>query len=179
MQKILRKEYAKAIYEIAREENKIQDFLDLSLAITDAFTNEPKVQEYLSSPTISHIEKKEFINEIIDSNFNLYINWLSIIIDDKKSKYIKDYIDEFIKIYNNENNIVKGYVWTTELIDKELIKRIEEKISKKLNKKVMFENQIDKNLIGGIKLQVEDDIWDNSIKNKLIQVLNKGSEKNE
>lgn len=173
-----RRQYAQAIYEIAKDDNQVSDYLDLSLAIIDIFNNDPKVNAYLSSTAISIEDKKKFVSLLSEGNEH-YSSWLFLIIESGRSRYIRDYINEFIKIYNKENNIVKGYAFTTKPIGQDVIKRLEEITSQKTNKKVMIENKIDNELIGGIKLQVEDDIWDNSIKNKLLQLLKEGSEENE
>lgn len=169
------KQYAQAIYDIAKENNKVNDYLEVSLAILDVIKNEPNLIPYLSSYDVKHKDKTELVNDLTNE-YEFYKNWLLIIIESGRARYIKEYINEYINIYNKENGIVRGYVWTTELVDNTLIKRLEEKISKKLDKQVMLENKINNELIGGIKLEVGDNIWDNTIKNKLVQLLNKGSE---
>ncbi len=174
-----RRQYAQAIYELAKENNLVNDYLDISLAIVDVFNFEPKLKKYLSSQSVNHIEKKELISEILNDSDEFYKNWLFILIDNGKSKHIREYIEEYIKLYNKDNNVTKGIAWTVTPIEQKTLEKIQEKVSKKLDKKVMIENKIDKEIIGGIKLQVEDDIWDNSIKNKLIQLLKEGSDDNE
>ncbi len=170
-----KRDYAQAIYEIAKEENLTKDFLDISLAIIDAYNNEQNLQTYMSSTSVTHEEKKELVKELTN-DYQYYMNWLFLAIDAGKSKYIKHFINEYINLYNQENNIVKGYAWTTTPLDQSSIKKIEKATSKKINKEVMIENKIDKEIIGGIKLEIGDDIWDNSIKNKLLQLLKEGSE---
>lgn len=173
-----KREYAQAIYDIAKEEDQIEKYLDVSLAIIDVCNSNKDIHAYLSSPSVDIIDKKRLISKIVSKPV-FYKNWLYIIIESKNSKFIKEYISEYINIYNKHHNITKGFVWTTKYIDQNTIDRLEKQISKKINKKVMIENKIDKELIGGIKLQIGDDIWDNSIRSKLEQLLDKRSEKSE
>ena len=177
MNNIKARQYTQAIYDIADENNQIKDYLNLSLAIIDVGLHNDKLFSYLGHPEVDPNDKKEIISDLT-SEYEYYKNWLYVIIDSGKSKYIKEYINDFIKIYNEQNNIIKGYVWTTEPIDKELSLQLEKLVSKKIDKKVMLENRINKEIIGGIKLEVGDNVWDNSIKNKLMQLLKEGSEKN-
>lgn len=179
MNNIKTKQYAQAIYEIAKE-NKLEEiYLNLSLALIDVGNHEPDLFNYLGSPNVNHEDKKNLLTGIVEDSNNYYLHWLFILIDSGRTKYMKDYINEYINIYNLEHNILKGYAWTTEPIDQKTINKIQTLISKKMNKEVMIENRIDKAIIGGIKLEVGDDVWDNTVKNKLLQLLKEGSEDNE
>lgn len=176
MNNIKAKQYAQAIYDLAKENNLDKEYLDLSLAIIDVANHEPKLFEYIGSPNTNHEDKKNLLTQIIEDNNKYYLHWLFILIESGRTKYMRDYINEYINLYNEEHNIIKGYAYTIEPIDKEMTNKFQELMSKKLNKEVMIENKIDKTIIGGIKLEVGDDVWDNTIKNKLIQLVQKGSE---
>lgn len=179
MNNIKAKQYSQAIYEIAKENNLEKDYLELSLAIIDVGNHDPNLFNYLGSPDVNHEDKKNLLKEIVEDKNNYYIHWLFILIDSGRTKYLSDYIKDYINLYNKEHGIVKGYAWTTEPIDQKTINKLQELMSKKVDKEVMIENRIDKTIIGGIKLEVGDNIWDNTIKNKLLQLLKEGSEKNE
>lgn len=179
MANIKAKQYAQAIYELAKENNLVNDYLDLSLALIDVGNHDPNLFEYLGSPNVNHEDKKNLIQEIVTDDNKFYLHWLFILIDSGRTKYIRDYISEYINLYNEENGVVKGYAYTTEPIDQATISKLQELMSTKIDKDVMIENKIDKTIIGGIKLEVGDDVWDNTIKNKLLQLLKEGSEDNE
>lgn len=164
------KQYTNAIFEIASENNLLDDYLELSVAILNIFNENKDFESFLANYSVDVEQKKKLI-ELITLENKFYKNWLYILIESGKQKFIKEYINEFINMYNEKNNIIKGFAWTTELIDQSIIKKLEDTISKKLNKKIMIENRINRELIGGIKLEVGDDVWDNSIKNKLMQLL--------
>ncbi|NQX83223.1 MAG: ATP synthase F1 subunit delta [Mycoplasmataceae bacterium] len=172
---IKNKQYAQAIYEISKENNQVEDYLNLSMAILDVDLNNSELFTYLEHWDVKLEEKKKIIKDICNG-IEYYENWLLILIDLGKTRNIKNFINEFIKIYNKENNIVKGYAWTTKPVNKEIINILEEKLSKKLNKKIMLENRINKEIIGGIKIEVEGKIWENTIKNKILQLLKEGSD---
>lgn len=169
------RQYSEAIYEIAKEENLVEDYIQLSLAIINVSNEDEKIFNYLSSNEITSNEKKDLIKELT-CDYELYNNWLNILIDSGKSKFIKEYIKELINIYNKEQGIVKGCAYTTSFIDNDLLKQLEKSSSEKIGKKVMLVNKLDKELIGGIRLEINDDVWDNSIKNKLKQLLKEGSD---
>ncbi len=169
------RQYSEAIYEIAKEENMVEDYIQLSLALISISNDNKKIFSYLASREITIDEKKKLVKELT-CDYEYYNNWLNILIESGRSKYLKNYIEELINIYNKEKGIIKGFAYTTIPLNQNLIKELEESSSKKINKKVMLINKIDKELIGGIRLEIDDDVWDNSIKNKLKQLLKEGSE---
>lgn len=179
MNNIKSKQYAQAIYEIAKENSLEKYYLDISLALIDVGNHDPNLFNYLGSSNINHDDKKNLIKEIVEDKDNFYLNWLCILIDSGRTRYLRDYINEYINLYNLEHGIVKGYAWTTEPIAQEVIDKLQTLMSKKIKKDVMIENRLDKSIIGGIKLEIGDDVWDNTIKNKLLQLLKEGSDNNE
>ena len=80
--------------------------------------------------------------------------------------------DEFIKNCNESLNVKDGIVYSVNPLDQNQMLKIENAISVKLNCKVELVNVIDEKLIGGVKVQVEDKIFDGSIKNRLENLKN-------
>lgn len=75
------------------------------------------------------------------------------------------------KIVNKEKGIVKVKVTTEIKLKTEVVKDIEEFIKKKYKiKEVVLEEQVDQKLLGGIKIEIEDDIIDATLANKIKQL---------
>ena len=53
------------------------------------------------------------------------------------------------------------------LLTEEQIQKIEEKVSSKLNKKVELTNSINPSIIGGVKIVVNDTVFDNSVESRI------------
>ena len=70
----------------------------------------------------------------------------------------------------NQNKLKKQticIIYTVNELSKEQINKLEESVTKKLNKKVELSNVIDPSIIGGIKIVVNDTVFDNSIVRRL------------
>ena len=94
-------------------------------------------------------------------------NFLKLIIKNNRINKFNLIAKEFNKLCNDYLNIKEGIIYSTEALSKEQIKRVEDKLSEVINTKVELTNQIDEKLIGGIKVIVDEKIFDGSIKNKL------------
>lgn len=170
MKDIKVRNFTKALYDVAFDEDKVEDYVDLSLAIINVANSNEKIFPYFSSTNVNHQDKLKVIKDLCSDNI-YYANWLSILIESGKSRRIREHIEDFIKLYQEKNNITEAEVWTTVEVDAKTLKTLENVISKKIDKKVIAKNKIDKELIGGIKVKVDDQVWDNSIKKKLNELI--------
>ena len=165
--------YAIALLSIAREENKIKDYIDEVSKIIEIFDDNEELLILLSSYGVSLDEKKQALKEIFEKYISQYIlNMFYVIIDNKRGKYIKDICKEFVRIGLNELNIKKGVVYSTIQLSENQIKALEKKVSKSLNTNVTLTNVIDKTILGGFKIQVEDYIIDDTSKTRLEKLKN-------
>jgi F-type H+-transporting ATPase subunit delta len=87
----------------------------------------------------------------------------------KKEELLKAIED----IVNKENGIVKVKISSSEKLKDDTQKEIEKYIKEKYKaSKVLIEEKVDPNLLGGIKLEIGDDIIDTTLLNKIHQLQN-------
>lgn len=74
-------------------------------------------------------------------------------------------------IINKENGVVKAKVSTSNILDKEVQNEIEDFIRKRYKaKKVIIENIVIPRLLGGVKIEIGDEVIDATISNKVNQL---------
>jgi F-type H+-transporting ATPase subunit delta len=87
---------------------------------------------------------------------------------ERKLKLFGKIIEQFGKIYNQENGIIEAEVATAEKLNESLEKKIKSYIQKKYEaKKVIVKNIIDEKIKGGMIIRVGDEVVDGSIVGKL------------
>ena len=98
----------------------------------------------------------------------------AILIKDKNLLGKKEEILKLLeKIINKENGIIKAKVSTESKLDTSIQKEIEEYVKKKYKAKtVILEEKVDPKLLGGIKIEIGDDIIDTTLLNKVHQLQN-------
>ena len=82
-------------------------------------------------------------------------------------KYFKDILNKLNKYLQDILKIEQGIIYSTEKLTSVKIKKIEEKVSKELDKKITLKNLIDKELIGGFKIVVGSIVIEDSVKSEL------------
>jgi len=85
----------------------------------------------------------------------------------------KEILSQLEKIVDKEEEIVRAKVSSRIKIDKKIVDDIEEFIKKKYKvKNTVLEFDIDEKLLGGIKIQIGDEIIDTTLKNKIKKLQN-------
>ncbi len=168
MDGVVDKVYATAIFDIAVEKEKLDDYkLELD-TISGLFKNDNDFFEFFKSPRIKKEEKKEVINNIFKGKLSDdVLNLLFILIDKKRGSRIKGISKEFSRLYDEKMKIVDAHVKSVvELDDKE-----KEKLTKTLSdvsdKRIRLTCEVDKSLLGGLWIKVGDKVIDSTIKEEL------------
>ena len=159
--------YALGLFSIAIEETKVLEYKNSIKMLKQIVIENNDLMHLFSSYFILQDEKEKVIDNVF-SEFDLYIvNFIKIIVKNKRVGQMINIFDEFNKMCNAHLNIKEGIIYSTEKLSNEDIENVEKKFKEILSNDVELENQIDEKLIGGYKVVIEDKVFDGSIKNKL------------
>ena len=78
-------------------------------------------------------------------------------------------MNSFQKLVNKERGELQATLISAQNLKDEEIKKVSDELSKSINKKIKFKFKVDKDLIGGIKVQLGSLMIDTSIRSKLIK----------
>ena len=159
--------YAKAIYEIAIEENSINDVFSNMEFIKELSNSSSDFKNLLSNSQINSQTKKEIILSLIVNSNKLTAKLIDLLINNKRVSIISDIATSFINIYNKNNNIKEATVITASQINKKLEFEILSKINISQPKSVTLTNVIDPNIIGGFIIRFGGKEYNASVKQKL------------
>lgn len=162
--------YAEALFLIAKEDNLIKEYQDEMNAWKDIFMENKEFLEVLSSAFLSKEERKEMLIKISKSTYPNILNFFLVVIDNNRIKNIIEIIDAFNSDCNEYFGVKEGLIYSIEPLSKEQLKQIQDKISKVEGMKVYLINKIDKSLIGGVRVMINDHVYDDSIKHHIEQL---------
>ena len=160
-------EYAKAIYELALEENKEQCFKDCFNALLESIKNED-LNKILTSPFIDVNNKKSIVDKAFISLDSTFINFIKVLLDHNRIALLNDIYDGFNKLILEHNDIMKiDVVSAVKLNSIQMINLSKALQMKYSGKKIELENIIDSDLIGGIQVISNGESLDMSLKASL------------
>ena len=159
--------YAKAIYEIAIEENSINDVFSNMEYIKELSDSSLDFKNLLSNSQINSQTKKEIILSLIVNSNKLTGKLIDLLIINKRVSIISDIATSFINIYNKNNNIKEATVITASQINNKLESEILSKINLSDSESVILTKVIDPNIIGGFIIRFGGKEYNASVKQKL------------
>ena len=159
--------YAKAIFEIAKEENSIDSVFGDMKTVEILCNSSHDFKNLLSNSQINHNEKKTAILSLIKDHNSLTIKLLDLLIQNKRVNIVNDIANSFIQLYNSHNDIKEAVVITASPIDKDL----EEKILSKINisdlKSINLKNIVNPEILGGFIIRFDGKEYNASVKQNL------------
>ena len=168
MYEYLDKRYALALYEVAEENNKVEEYLNDLRQICDLIDNNKDFYEVIKHPQISTKRKKEtFINIFKGKIDDQLLSFLLILIEKDRILYLREKLNEMEKIHREKNNTLLAMIKTAvPLLDSEM-ENLNRILEKKYNKKIIITAEVDKSILGGLFIRVGNDVIDGTIKSKL------------
>lgn len=173
MYEYLDRRYALALYEVAEKKGKIEEYLQDLEEICDVIKSDDKFYEIIKHPQISTKNKKKLFVKIFKGRIDEeLLSFLLILIEKDRLLFLKEKLYQMKKIHDERNNILRGVVITTTKLSRDKFEELNKNLNKKYNKEVILSEKIDKSIIGGIYLRVDNEIIDDTIKSKLDDLKN-------
>ena len=168
MYEYLDRRYALALYEVAKEKNKVDEYINDLREICDLIENNKDFYEVVKHPQISTKNKKRtFINIFKGKIDEELLSFLLILIEKDRILYLREKLNQMEKIDLERKNILSAVVKTAVPLLESEISNLQEKLEKQYNKKIIMTTEIDKSLLGGVYVRVGNDVIDGTIKSKL------------
>lgn len=99
------------------------------------------------------------------------VNTLQLMAERKRLDEVSSLADEFVVLSNNAQGIEDAKVYSTRPLTEEEHASISSTFAKKIGKQSLrIENIIDPSLIGGLRLQIGNRIYDSSVSTKLARL---------
>ena len=168
------KRYAKALFETALEEKKLNnvhkdlEHLKSILKESDDFSG------FVSNPLVSDSNKLTIVEELFKGKVDsLTMKFLTLVCESKRLYFIAEIIQQFEYLLRHHNNQVVAEISSAVSLSDEQIKKITKKIQELTGKNVITQHKTDESLIGGFLVKIEDIIIDNSIRYQLLKLKEK------
>jgi len=168
MYEYLDKRYAIALYTVAEEKGKVDEYLNDLREIVALMKHDLEFLKIIKHPLISTSAKKKMFIKIFKGKIDEdLLSFLLILIEKDRILFTEQKLNEMEKIHLERNNKLLVTVKTVIPLQETQRDNLRIKLQKMYDKKIIFDEKLDKNIIGGVYIRVGDDVIDGTIKNKL------------
>lgn len=160
--------YAQALFEVANE-NGVADEVEKDLeGIKELLETNKDFRDILYHPAITKDAKKDIINKTIGLQCSKWVKNLLFILIDKRREKMLDYLaDVFKEVAGRIRGVMCVKIQTAVPLTDSKLDRLKESLEKLMKKKVELETEINKDIIGGMIINMGNKIIDGSTLNRL------------
>ena len=159
--------YANALFEAARDQNKLEPVGEQLAQLVEAEGNVPELRELLRNPQLDPRARRAALEDVLAGSDDLLRNFLLVLADKGRAGQLEEIAKEFERLVAEHEGVVHAELTTAvELSDDEAGKLLQQ-IERASGRKVEASRSVDPNLIGGIVLQVGSHRLDASVRGRL------------
>ena len=168
------KRYARAFFDIAGEEKKLEQYYNELHQFSSIIAQNKDLGGFLANPIFEQESKKRVLEKIIGklSLSSMTINFLKLLTDKKRIDILPDIETCYRQLMDETLQRVRVTVKTAFPLSGEMQSYITSSLKKMTGRSVEVTVEDDKNLLGGIVIGVGDTLYDGSIKNQLNNMRN-------
>jgi ATP synthase, F1 delta subunit len=164
---IIAKRYAESLFDLAKEEQAIESYQKDMEKVYNVFLDKTFVQ-FFSHVAIVDDVKMDILKKSFDHQISEYVlNFLLLLVKKRRIRYILGICQQFQILCYEYFDIKIGKLYTPYSLSTENIEKVEKAMSQKEGKKVKLRMIIDESLIGGMRVEIDNHIYDDSLSYKL------------
>ena len=162
--------YARSLFEVAQEHNKLDTVRDELGAFADAVDANRELQTFFFSPYFSTAEKKDGLDRAVSGADPIVVNFLKLLIENHRTPAIFRVRRELDRLWREENKLLPVQVTSAVELDQATVSQIGDRIAQQTGQKIDLSASVEPDIIGGIIVRVGNSILDASIRNRLEQL---------
>ena len=161
--------YSRALFEVAEEAEELEKTEIDTQNLQSILKNSTEIKNFIHNPTQS-LESQNKAIDLLSGKLNFsknFKNFLFLLVEKRRIFFVSKIIDTFLKLCMKKRGELKASLISSKELSKTELENISKELSLSMGSTIKFDYKIDKELIGGLKLQLGSFMIDTSIKNKL------------
>jgi F-type H+-transporting ATPase subunit delta len=159
--------YAEALFEAARDHDKLDAMHDELGQFADAVAENRDLQVFLFSPYFSTEEKRQGIQRVVVDADPELVNFLELLIEKHRMPAIFRIREQFDDLWAEANKRLEVTLTSAVELDPQIVERVGKEIERQTDRKIDLRSEVDEGILGGLRLRVGNMVLDASLRSKL------------
>ncbi len=162
--------YAEAAFKISLEDNSGAEWTN-NLLLLKAIIESEEIKEALANPKIANEERVKLLLSFFKKQTTTRLqNFLTLLLEKKRIVFMKEISEIFENLKSDYNKVCNVEIETPYVLSSGQLKELEKQLKLKYKSQIKIYQVISKELIAGIKIKVNNEVTDLSIRNRLEHV---------
>lgn len=162
--------YADAAFELARSEGALGAWADV-LARLAVITSDEQIVRGIHDPALDRSRLADFVIDIAGKEGSVLsaeqANFVRLLAENDRLAVLPEIRDLFVALKDEAEGVLVAKVTSAFPLDEATLTGIRDDLSKRFNARIQTEVQVDPELIGGVRIAVNDEVIDASVRGKL------------
>jgi F-type H+-transporting ATPase subunit delta len=160
--------YAQALFQIARAEGALEQVEDELFRFARMLENENRLREALSDISLPPEHRAKMVEELLGKKASPHtVNIISFLVQQGRARDLPKIIDSLVQLAAEERERAVAEVRTAVPLDDEDREKLIKAITRATGKHVDLKVIIDPDVIGGLLVRVDDQVFDGTVKRRL------------
>jgi F-type H+-transporting ATPase subunit delta len=159
--------YARSLFEVAKEQQKLDVVRDELGQFADALQDNRELQVFFFSPYFSTQEKEDGLDRAVTDADPAVRNFFKLLIENHRMPVIFRVRRAFDDLWEEENQLLPVEVTSAVELDEGTVRQIGDRISEQTGRRVDLSSRVEPDILGGIVVRVGNSVLDASVRNRL------------
>lgn len=164
---IIERMYAEAFLEYAGQLIGRDKALAEMADVKSVFRDNPDLKSFLENPAMMNREKIEMVDRVFTSGFSREVrDFLKLLLKKGRIGNFSD-IAEYARVKYSHGDEINALISASYPLDLDMLESIKSVLENKLRKKLHLYSDLDTDLLGGVKVTMDNIVLDGSVKKRL------------
>ncbi len=159
--------YAEAVYKLAVAKNVLPEWSRM-LEYAARLAEQEHIKQLIGNPVVSMKQLEELLLEVGKNNFNEDgRNLLTLLVENDRVNVLPQISQLFEQLKAQHEGVLEAKIVSAFAINDKQLKKLISDLEQKFKRKIDAKVSVDPELIGGVKVEIGDEILDTSVRAKL------------
>ncbi len=163
------KRYAEAVFGLASEKGNFDQWQQ-ELRLLDAVTADPQAAHFLENPAVPAAKKRVLLDTALAGGSQESRNLAQLLLERDRLGIVRGLVERFDALVLDARGIAVAEVTTAEPLEPAAASMVKDRLKQMTGMEIQLKTAVDANLIGGIVVQIGDQLLDGSVVTQLRQL---------
>jgi F-type H+-transporting ATPase subunit delta len=161
--------YARSLFDIGVEEQAVGEIYDDLHAVDTALGGlDAELQAFFNMPQLRREDKRRILNMAFEGKVGRpVLGLLHVLVQKRREPLFDNIVEEFDRYRDRHEGVVQASVTTARKLDADLAEALRTALEQRTKKKVVLNERIDPEVLGGIRVNLGDSVLDGTIRRGL------------